>query len=188
MALAGCSTIAWGMAIWAQAKLAQAEVHAQIVHIVEDRISSPPSPLPMEAPARPGLGAVIGWLEIPRLTVSLGVLEGDDARTLKLAAGHLPETPLPWDFGNTVVAGHRDTFFRALRGLRLGDNLAMLTARGEFRYRVTRLRVVSPQDVSVLHPGDGVALTLITCYPFRYVGPAPQRFVVHAARSEPGSG
>ncbi len=101
-----------------------------------------------------------------------------------LAAGHLPHTPLPWEEGHSAIAGHRDTFFRALQNLRPGDELELLTPRGDFRYRVLRLMVVAPDDVWVLGPWEGVRLSLVTCYPFAPLGRAPHRFVVHAARIE----
>ena len=124
----------------------------------------------------------IGRLEIPRLGLSVKVAEGDDDKTLKVAVGHLPDTPLPWQNGNSALAGHRDTFFRPLRRIQVGDEIRFATRQGTFRYRVTRHNIVNPDDVWVLDPSPSAALTLITCYPFDFVGPAPQRFVVHAER------
>ena len=124
----------------------------------------------------------IGRLVIPRLGLSVIVAEGDDAETLNVAVGHLPDTPLPWQEGNTALAGHRDTFFRPLRRVKAGDEIRFETANGTFHYRVTRLSVVDPEDLWVLDASPGAALTLITCYPFDFVGPAPRRFVVHAER------
>lgn len=124
----------------------------------------------------------IGRLEIPRLGLSAVVAEGDDEHTLKIAVGHLPDTPLPWQEGNAALAGHRDTFFRPLRRIRVGDDIRLSTPRGDFRYRVTRHTVVDPEELWVLDASSGAALTLITCYPFDFVGPAPRRFVVHAER------
>ena len=116
------------------------------------------------------------------LAVDACAIEGDDERTLRIAAGHLPDTPLPWQDGNASFAGHRDTFFRALRDVRVGDDISIATTHGAFSYRVTRTLIVNPGDLSVLQPHDGTALTLITCYPFTYLGDAPQRFVVQAER------
>ena len=110
------------------------------------------------------------------------VAEGDDDRTLRVAVGHLPDTPFPWENGNTALAGHRDTFFRALRRIRLGDEIELATPHGTFRYEVTRQSVVDPTDLSVLEPSPMPVLTLITCYPFNFIGAAPQRFVVRAER------
>ncbi len=123
---------------------------------------------------------LIGRLEIPRLNMSVIVMEGDDDWTLARAAGHLPGTAFPWNVGNVVIAGHRDSFFRPLKDLRQGDELRMTTLRGTFSYRVTRTQIVAPDNVSVIAPTSDRSLTLVTCYPFVYVGHAPQRFIVSA--------
>jgi sortase A len=92
---------------------------------------------------------------------------------------------MPWERGNSAVAGHRDGLFRPLKNVKIGDEIRFRTTRREFRYRVTRTAIVKPDDLSVLAPQAGPAtLTLITCYPFSYVGTAPERFVVHAAREQ----
>jgi sortase A len=135
-----------------------------------------------------GRSQSLGRLEVPRLGLSVVVAEGDDDTTLAAAAGHLPDTPLPWEDGNTAVAGHRDTFFRPLQRIQVGDEIRFATRQGTFRYRVTRQTVVNPDDVWVLDPAPSAALTLITCYPFDFVGPAPQRFIVHAERLGGASG
>ena len=122
---------------------------------------------------------------VPRLKLSTPVIEGDDDSTLDRAVGHLPDTPLPWEDGNSAIAGHRDGLFRPLKDLKVGDEIRFRSTREEFRYKVTRTRIVQPDDVSVLEPRSRDALTLITCYPFYYVGAAPQRFIVHAERVTP---
>lgn len=126
-------------------------------------------------------GAPVGVLAIPRLEFSQAIAEGDDDGTLGVSIGHLPDTPLPWHRGNSVVAAHRDTQFRALEGIRIGDRLRLQTPHGEFSYVVRDLIITSPDDLSVIKPTDTRSLTLITCYPFRYVGHAPQRFIVVAS-------
>jgi sortase A len=98
--------------------------------------------------------------------------------------GHLPDTALPGDAGNVVLAGHRDTFFRPLRRLRTGDVIDIRTREGAFAYLVESASVVTPSDVWVLEPTGGPTLTLITCYPFSFLGAAPYRFVVRAIRSD----
>ena len=128
-------------------------------------------------------GGLVGMLDVPRLQLSTPVIEGDDSRTLKRAVGHLPDTPMPWSPGNSAIAGHRDGLFRPLKDVKIGDEIRFRTTREEYRYRVTKTSIVEPDDLSVLAPRpDSATLTLITCYPFHYVGSAPQRFVVHAAR------
>jgi sortase A len=109
-------------------------------------------------------------------------MEGDDENTLKVAVGHPPDTPLPWQEGNAALAGHRDTFFCPLRRLQTGDEIRLVTPRGTLRYRATRQMVVEPEAFWVLDRSSAAALTLITCYAFNFVGPAPRRLVVHAER------
>ena len=128
-------------------------------------------------------GDLVGMLDVPRLRLSTPVIEGDDTGTLRRAVGHLPDTPMPWKAGNSAIAGHRDGLFRPLKDVKIGDEIRFRTTREEFRYRVTRTAIVKPDDLSVLaKQSDPATLTLITCYPFYYVGSAPKRFVVHAAR------
>ena len=128
------------------------------------------------------LGKPLGSIEIPRLGLSSVVLEGDDAAALLLGVGHLSDTPLPWHHGNTVLAAHRDTFFRPLAHIRKGDVIRFSTADAALEYVVKELKVVEPTAVEVLEPTSAATLTLITCFPFDYIGPAPQRFIVRAER------
>jgi sortase A len=125
---------------------------------------------------------LIGRMEIPRLSLSTVVAEGVDKRTLRRAVGHIPGTALPGQRGNVGIAGHRDTFFRSLKDIHVEDIIVLTTVWGEYRYRVVSSRVVSPDDVAVLHPTSNEVLTLVTCYPFYFVGPAPDRFIVRAER------
>jgi len=125
-------------------------------------------------------GDLIGRLEIPRLGLSAVVVEGDDAATLRLAAGHIPGTAAPGQTGNFAIAAHRDTLFHALKNIRRNDLLQFESVSGTYRYRVRSVAIVPPNDVAVLRPGDVPELTLITCYPFSYIRPAPKRFVVRA--------
>jgi len=126
--------------------------------------------------------SLIGLLSIPSVNLSVAVVEGDDAHALRLAVGHLPDTPLPWQPGNSAFAGHRDGFFNPLQDVHRGDEISLATRRGTLRYRVSLTEIVEPDDLSVLGTTDGADLTLITCYPFGYFGPAPQRFVVQAVK------
>jgi sortase A len=129
----------------------------------------------------PPEGTVLGRIEIPRLHVSAVVRAGSDAKTLRLAVGYIPGTALPGEPGNIGLAGHRDTFFRGLRNIRTDDEVRLVTPHGTYRYRVQRTNVVDPDDVWVLDPTARPTLTLVTCYPFTYIGSAPQRFIVRAA-------
>lgn len=146
------------------------------------------APLPGDdgrsGPAAPGEGAPLGRLEIPRIGLSVVVAEGTSSRVLRRAAGHLPETPLPGDLGaasgNAAIAGHRDRHFRPLKDLEVGDTIRYQSPAGTAQYRVEWTRVLQPSDTWVLRPTDRPALTLITCYPFYFVGNAPERFIVRA--------
>ena len=130
-------------------------------------------------------GRPIGTLEIPRLGLSSVVLEGDDRAALLFGVGHLSDTPLPWHGGNSVFAAHRDTFFRPLAGIRRNDIIRFSTADAEFEYVVKEIKVVESTDLAVLNATPSATLTLITCFPFDYVGPAPNRFIVKAERRLP---
>ena len=135
---------------------------------------------PADASAQPVARRVLGRLEIPTLGVSTIVREGEDARTLQLAIGHIAGTALPGSAGNMGLAGHRDTFFRRLREIDPGDVIRLVAVEGTFTYVVESTQIVDPNDLSVLDPTPEPALTLITCYPFTYMGAAPERFIVRA--------
>jgi len=134
--------------------------------------------------SRPGVfpeGTAVGLLQIPRIGVSAVIAEGDGEATLRRAVGHIPGTALPGRNGNVGLAGHRDGFFRPLAGIRLHDEIRLTIEGGRIsQYRVESTAVVEPTDVRVLDPGPRSSLTLITCYPFQFLGSAPKRFVVTA--------
>jgi len=130
--------------------------------------------------AQPRPGDIIGRIEIPRIHVSVIVLEGSDSRILRVAAGHIQGTALPGTIGNVGIAAHRDTFFRPVREIRPDDMITLTTSHGVFQYRVDGTEIVDPDDLQVLHRTQDTELTLVTCYPFYYVGSAPKRFIVHA--------
>jgi sortase A len=152
-----------------------------VVENLPMRAESVSAPEPA-APRVPAIrkGELIARIDIPRLNVSDVVVEGDDTETLSHAVGHIPGTALPGQLGNIGLAGHRDSFFRKIGQLRDGDTLVLETVRGTFRYRVAKLAIVAPSETSVLNSTGEPALTLVTCYPFRYVGSAPKRFIVTA--------
>jgi len=129
-----------------------------------------------------GTDGIIGRIEIPRLGVSTLLVEGTAESALERAAGHIVGTALPGHRGNVGIAAHRDSFFRPLRNIRREDVITLATLKGEYRYRVVSIDVVGPEDVSVLEGNDMEMLTLVTCYPFYFVGPAPSRFIVRAKR------
>ncbi len=136
-------------------------------------------------PTEPGVDGdpgLIGRVEIPRLDISAMVREGVDSGTLSRAVGHVPSTALPGAAGNVALAAHRDTYFRNVRNIRHGDHIRMVTEKGTYEYIVDSLTIVSPTEVKVLDPTASPAITLVTCYPFNYVGSAPKRFIVRASQ------
>jgi LPXTG-site transpeptidase (sortase) family protein len=127
-------------------------------------------------------GDLLGRIEIPRLGMTVAILEGTKSSTLRLGVGHIGGTALPGDPGNIGIAGHRDTYFRSLKDIRASDEIRIQTATGLSRYEVDWVRIVAPNDIGVLAPSAESAITLVTCYPFHYIGAAPERFIVHARK------
>jgi len=119
------------------------------------------------------------------LLLSAVVVEGVDKTALRRAVGHIPGTALPGQAGNVGVAGHRDTFFRPLKDLKVKDEIRFSTLKGDFKYEVESLRIVDPANVGVLAPSAQNVLTMVTCYPFYFVGPAPKRWIVRARQVSP---
>lgn len=176
----GVGSLGWAGMTWFEARMFQREQRRALdVALVRDRVnqSTPVASAPGAAPAGP-----IGRLEIPRIDLSVVVMPGEDEDTLRRAVGHLSDTPMPWNGGNTALAGHRDTFFRSLEHVRVGDDIHLDTPHGPFRYRVHRTVVVEPDELWVLDQSAKSTLTLITCFPFRFIGAAPKRFIVQAER------
>jgi len=141
-------------------------------------ISTPKRTKRKAAGAEPALGRI----EIPRLGMEAIVKEGDDEKTLARAVGLVRGSARPGELGNIVLAGHRDTFFRPLRKIKVDDRIRMIVPPHTYEYRVQSMRVVSPEETSVLESNGVEELTLVTCYPFFFIGPAPDRFIVKAAR------
>lgn len=135
-------------------------------------------------PVRITTGEDLGRIEIPRLRISSIIRQGVDDTTLSRAVGHVPYTALPGQTGNVGLAAHRDSYFRELRDVRAGDLIRLVTPKGTFEYHVESLRIVHPTNVEVLDPTPNPSLTLVTCYPFNYVGHAPKRFIVRARQIE----
>ena len=136
------------------------------------------SPAPVPAPAR---GTWIARLEVPSVTLATTVLEGTDDGTLSRGSGHIEDTPFPGQEGNVGIAGHRDTVFRPLRHIHLGDEMKLTTADRVYHYKISKTLIVTPDDVYVLDPTAQPTLTLVTCYPFDFIGHAPRRFIIQAA-------
>lgn len=168
------------LALWC-VKVIVVQHRTQSLPIPEQHVTVPvPAPGEAVTSSTPSPGSVVGKLIAPRLGLSATVLEGSDDATLAKAAGHIEDTPLPGRSGNVGIAGHRDTIFRALRRVKPGEEFDVKTADGLFRYRVTRTLIVRPEDVYVLDPTPQPSLTLVTCWPFQFIGHAPKRFIVQA--------
>src|SRR5579871_26493 len=158
------------------------EVHNQQV---QSQTNTTTSTAPKNTPGKDSDGALVGRLSIPRLGLTAMVREGTGADVLGVAVGHIPGTALPGVTGNVALAGHRDTLFRGLREIKANDLIRFETLGGNYDYRVASTTIVKPDDVKVLQASSSPELTLVTCYPFNYVGSAPDRFIVKAALVTP---
>jgi sortase A len=182
----GLLSVGIGLAAWCAAVLVEARFHSQLpipapaplkvtqtLILPGDGGGAAPRPAPLA-------GTLIGRLEAPTVKMSATVLEGSDDGTLSRGAGHIEDTPFPGEPGNVGIAGHRDTVFRPLRHIQVGDPLELTTADRLYKYKISKTAIVGPNDVYVLDPTEKPTLTLVTCYPFEYVGHAPKRFIVQA--------
>ena len=172
--------------VWVWSMVRTALVQRRETHTFEaelKHLDDKPSPFSThngESAPPPEKNGLVGRLSIPRLSLHAIVREGDSAGTLAVALGHIPGTALPGQRGNVGVAGHRDTLFRALEGIRRNDTITFETLGGTYEYQVDGIQIVKPTDVAVLNSGAQPELTLVTCYPFSYVGHAPKRYIVKA--------
>jgi sortase A len=172
-----------GVGAWGWSVLFRTVTQSRENRVFEEQVRGglPHSP----ATPQPENGYPIGRLAIPRLHLRAIVLEGAGDDTLAVALGHVPGTALPGQPGNVAIAGHRDTLFRCLRNIAKDDAIVLQTIHGSYTYYVEGTAVVKPRDVAVLASGPYSEITLITCYPFHYVGPAPDRFIVRARLNYP---
>ncbi len=165
---------------WGERHVYQLSQSRRLDRILESKVDKAES-IPKGNSADP-----IGRIEIPRLGLSAVILEGIDEKTLLVAVGHIPQTPLPGEVGNIGLAAHRDTFFRALKDIRRDDVIRLSGPNGGGEYLVKSTAVVEPGNTEALMPSRSADLTLITCYPFNFIGPAPKRFIVKAEKREAG--
>ncbi len=171
------------LGIWGAVRLEGEWFQVRQERLLAERLAAraaEPGSSPADAPALFEPGQLVGRIDVERLGISSVIVEGTDTVDLRHAVGHLPGTALPGASGNVALAGHRDSYFRGLGGVELGDRIVVTSTAGTFDYVVESTEVVDPDRVEVLAPTETPTLTLLTCYPFRYVGPAPQRFVVRA--------
>ncbi len=183
---AGACLLAWPVFIAAESAFAQWSGERELAQAAK----APPETIvprktlkPSNRPS-PKTGSVIGRFQIPRLKLSYVLLEGTDNRTLDRSIGHVEGTALIGETGNIGIAGHRNTHFRKLEWIRRGDEMIVSSPSGEYRYLVEWVRLFTPGDVEVLDREHGPAVTLVTCFPFEYVGSAPLRFIVRALPDE----
>jgi sortase A len=175
---------------WVDSNYYQFSLGQRLDRILESRSAAPGSLLKNGIATRTRSEALkrglVGRVEIPRLKVVAMVAEGVTPRKLRKAVGHVPGTAFPGESGNVAIAGHRDSFFRGLKDVRRGDRIRLNTPDGNFEYRVDSIRLVKPSQTQVLAASKMPTLTLITCYPFYYVGAAPDRFIVRARQVAEG--
>lgn len=150
------------------------------------RLAASGVPPPATHPRREG--DLLGEIHSARIGLSAVIVEGESPAVLRRAVGHLADTPAPGESGNVALAAHRDTLFRPLRHVRVGDLITVTTGGREVHYEVEWTAVVAPDALEVLEPTDGHTLTLITCHPFSFVGAAPNRFVVRARARQASAG
>jgi sortase A len=177
---AGAVVLASGIYIWADAHVYQALESQRFDPSLPANSNGQIANCKASAKALDSFNSSIGRLEIPRLGLSVVVLEGDGTQTLRRGAGHIPGSAWAGHAGNLAIAGHRDTFFRGLRDIRKDDVIQLTTLNRSYVYRVDLIQIVESSDMQVLDKTAEPVLTLITCFPFSYIGPAPSRFVVRA--------
>jgi sortase A len=150
------------------------------MHQEQERLIASQSSLVTETSATIAAPQDVTVLSIPKIKLEAAILESTTKKSLLLAPGHVEKTAWPGDVGNSVIAGHRDTFFRRLNELQNGDEILVTRGHRRFHYLVSSKTIVSPSDVSVTLPAADARLTLVTCYPTYYIGPAPKRLIVVA--------
>jgi sortase A len=182
----GCTSLGWALSATLERVAFQAEQERDFSEMERAAPASAvsgdgsaPAAEAIPSPARDPL--LLGRIEIPRLGLAAIVREGADDATLAVAVGHIPGTARPGQRGNVALAGHRDTFFRELRRIRRHDTIRISTSRGRDVYLVDSTEVVGPRETRVLETTDDARLTLVTCFPFDFVGSAPNRFIVRAS-------
>jgi len=193
LALSYCATVlldTWMYQVYETWRFQRALKGSQTSARSVEQLASPPLPARAEADRARAesfgidghTGSPLGRIEISSIGLAAMIAEGVDRRTLRRAVGHIPGTPLPGQPGNVVITGHRDTFFRGLRNIHKDDEITLTTLYGSHRYRVDFTEVVEPTANEVLNDSADAILTIVTCYPFYFVGPAPKRFIVRAHR------
>ena len=182
--IAGCSLLSCVAYAVLDATVFEARESLRLDQKIKQNVLASPTSQISDSHAQriPKNGEVLGKIAVKRLGVSVIVMEGFTPKILRRGVGHVPGTALLGEIGNVALAGHRDTFFRPLEGIKLNDEIILTTAVTTTRYNVDSVHVVDVDDMEILAPATTSTLTLITCYPFYFVGSAPRRFIVHASR------
>ena len=176
LVIVGLACLAGFLWLQYESRVVAAQLKEQFAQRIQQSAAGAPAP-----PA--AANGLIGRLTSERLGLDVMVLEGEEEAQLRKGAGLIDNTAFPGEPGNMGLAAHRDTFFRPLREVKVGDRLELDTLAGRYEYEVEWTRIVNPTAVEVLDPTPEPALTLVTCYPFNYIGSAPQRFIVRAKRT-----
>jgi sortase A len=186
--LVGLSLVLLGLWLWIaiDSHTFQSDLARRLAQVVRP---GTPSRVAEATRREAGASGLVGRIEIPRLKLKAMIVEGTTDRALMRGVGHVERTAFPGEGGNVALAGHRDTYFRRLKKIADGDTIRVRTPDGDFVYRVDSVLIVKPDRVDLLGPTEHPALTLVTCYPFGWIGSAPDRFIVRAseARRDPPS-
>jgi sortase A len=178
------------LAVWLGLTLDGRAYQAMLAHRLESIVRSPHGRSSHGGAQTARVEAIasglIGRIEIPRVGISAIVIEGTGGRVLRRGVGHIERSAFPGEPGNVALAAHRDTYFRDLKDVAVGDLIRITTPDGAYAYRVDSILVVTPDRGDLLDDAGRPELTLVTCYPFYWVGPAPKRFVVRASQTRPG--
>lgn len=169
-----------GLLLFGGATLHGSIASAAALNAIEDRLIDEAEPAVGDPRSAAAAGAPLAVLTVERLGLQVPVFLGTDPVTLNKGAGIVDGTAVPGEVGNIAVAGHRDSYFRALENIKVGDLIDLRATHGGGQFRVSEIKITDPLDVSVLDDTKEVTLTLITCYPFRFVGFAPDRYIVRA--------
>jgi len=170
------------LSYWASVTVNAHVYQSRLAHRLQTVASTAPVAETHATRREANTSGLVGRLEIPRLGVSAMITEGVDKKALARGIGHIPETSFPGELGNVALAAHRDTYFRRLKDIALGDRIRLSTPGGVILYEVEWVQVVEPNRTDLLESTPDPELTLVTCYPFHWVGNAPKRFVVRCRR------
>ncbi|WP_160722069.1 class D sortase [Bacillus sp. USDA818B3_A] len=179
--LTGLILLGWGVWQFTQTKLQTTSALAQAKVLISQKQPAAADKKKINKETPPSTGDTIGILGIPKLKAELAIVEGTDPDDLQKGVGHYKGSYFPGDNGQIVLSGHRDTVFRHLGELKIGNQLKMQMPNGDFTYQITKTKIVKSNDRSIITlQNQQEELILTTCYPFHYVGNAPKRYIIYA--------